>query len=262
MTWRLSLGDQPGVRELNNGTGGRLRDSARLRDWLLELPRYTKRTALVIIDLLLLFAVLWVALSLRYGVLFTPPNLQALLLLVAGPVMSVATLWHFGIYRLVTRFIGHRGNTQILAGVALSVLLWALALFMIGQYGIPRTVIISYGVFGAAAIIGCRTLIKLVLESVGINFPSAAQTAPRTGTLIYGADQLGIALFRAIRKAGDRHVVGFIDSSPNLWRQYVSDLKVYPPHRLDRLIEREKVQEVLIALPGDRRQEQIGRAHV
>lgn len=195
------------------------------------------------------------ALSLRYGVLFTPPNLQALLLLVAGPVMSVATLWHFGIYRLVTRFIGHRGNTQILAGVALSVLLWALALFMIGQYGIPRTVIISYGVFGAAAIIGCRTLIKLVLESVGINFPSAAQTAPRTGTLIYGADQLGIALFRAIRKAGDRHVVGFIDSSPNLWRQYVSDLKVYPPHRLDRLIEREKVQEVLIALPGDRRQE-------
>jgi len=196
-----------------------------------------------------------VALSLRYGVLFTPPNLQALLLLVAGPVMSVATLWHFGIYRLVTRFIGHRGNTQILAGVALSVLLWALALFMIGQYGIPRTVIISYGVFGAAAIIGCRTLIKLVLESVGINFPSAAQTAPRTGTLIYGADQLGIALFRAIRKAGDRHVVGFIDSSPNLWRQYVSDLKVYPPHRLDRLIEREKVQEVLIALPGDRRQE-------
>lgn len=255
MTWRLSWGDQPGVRELNNGTGGRLRDSARLRDWLLELPRYTKRTALVIIDLLLLFAVLWVALSLRYGVLFTPPNLQALLLLVAGPVMSVATLWHFGIYRLVTRFIGHRGNTQILAGVALSVLLWALALFMIGQYGIPRTVIISYGVFGAAAIIGCRTLIKLVLESVGINFPSAAQTAPRTGTLIYGADQLGIALFRAIRKAGDRHVVGFIDSSPNLWRQYVSDLKVYPPHRLDRLIEREKVQEVLIALPGDRRQE-------
>lgn len=255
MTWRLSLGDQPGVRELNNGTGGRLRDSARLRDWLLELPRYTKRTALVIIDLLLLFAVLWVALSLRYGVLFTPPNLQALLLLVAGPVMSVATLWHFGIYRLVTRFIGHRGNTQILAGVALSVLLWALALFMIGQYGIPRTVIISYGVFGATAIIGCRTLIKLVLESVGINFPSAAQTAPRTGTLIYGADQLGIALFRAIRKAGDRHVVGFIDSSPNLWRQYVSDLKVYPPHRLDRLIEREKVQEVLIALPGDRRQE-------
>lgn len=243
------------MRELNNGTGGRLRDSARLRDWLLELPRYTKRTALVIIDLLLLFAVLWVALSLRYGVLFTPPNLQALLLLVAGPVMSVATLWHFGIYRLVTRFIGHRGNTQILAGVALSVLLWALALFMIGQYGIPRTVIISYGVFGAAAIIGCRTLIKLVLESVGINFPSAAQTAPRTGTLIYGADQLGIALFRAIRKAGDRHVVGFIDSSPNLWRQYVSDLKVYPPHRLDRLIEREKVQEVLIALPGDRRQE-------
>lgn len=226
-----------------------------LREWLLEMPRYYKRAVLVAVDLSFLFVVLWTALSIRYGVFFVPPTPQATLLVVAGPLLTVAILWHFGIYRLVTRFIGHRGNTQVLAGVGLSVLLWALALFMIGQYGIPRTVIISYGVFGAAAILISRTLIKLLLETSSL--PSVGFTAQgnRTTTLIYGADQQGIALLRAIRKAKDRHVVGFVESSPNLWRQYVSDLKVYPPHRISRLIEREKIQEVLIALPGNRRQE-------
>lgn len=226
-----------------------------LRDWMLGWSRYTKRAALVIADLTLLFVILWVALSLRFGTPFVPPHSIALALLVAGPVLTVAILWHLGLYRLVTRFIGHRGNTQVLAGVALAVLIWALALFMIGQYGIPRTVIISYGVFGAAALIGFRVLIKVLLESAGVAVAGAHVARPRTATLIYGADQTGIALLRAIRKARDRYVVGFVDSSPTLWRQYVSDLKVYPPHRIDRLIERENVREVLIALPGNRRQE-------
>lgn len=228
----------------------------RLRDWALGWPRYTKRTALIAADLGLLFSVLWIALSLRYGTVFVPPHWPALVLLIAGPVLTVATLWHFGLYRLVTRFIGQRGNTRLLAGVALSVLIWALALFMIGQYGIPRTVIMSYGIVGAAVLIAFRFVIKLLLESAGISFArSSAQERLQTATLIYGADPVGIALLRAIRQARDRHVVGFIDSSPDLWRQYVSDLKVYPPNRIDRLIERENVREVLIALPGSRRHE-------
>lgn len=240
---------------MSKGTGAKWWDLTRLRDWLLERPRYHKRAALVVADLLALLSVLWVALWVRYGGFFVPPNIQSFGLLLAGPFATVATLWHFGVYRMVTRFIGQRGKTQVMAAVGLSVLLWALALFMLGQYGIPRTVILTYGVLAAAAIIGVRALIKLMLESAGIRLVSSAPVSDRTPALIYGADQLGMALLQAIRKARDRRVVGFVDSSPTMWRQYVGDLKVYPPHRIDRLIEREKVQEVLIALPGSRRQE-------
>jgi len=242
-------------QELSRSTGGGRRSLVRFRDWVLALPRYPKRVALIVLDLFLLATVLWTALWVRYGAPFVPPDALAVALLVAGPVLSVAILWHLGIYRLVTRFIGHRGNTQILAGMGLSVLIWALLLFMVGQYGIPRSVIISYGVIGAGVIVLSRTLIRLLLDSSGTFSADAGPGQARTVTLIYGADQHGIALLRAIRKARDRHVVGFIDSSPNLWRQYVSDLKVYAPDRIARLIEREQVREVLIALPGDRRQE-------
>ncbi|MGE3228464.1 MAG: polysaccharide biosynthesis protein [Hyphomicrobium sp.] len=227
----------------------------RFRDGLLGLPRYHKRAALIISDLILLLAVLWAALSIRYGVLFVPPTPQAALLLLAGPVTTVATLWHFGIYRLVTRFIGHRGNTQVLVAVALSLLVWSLAVFMIGQYGIPRTVIIGYGLFGAAAILMSRTAIRLAFDATGIQRVGFAPATPKTTTLIYGANKQGIALMRAIRLAGDRNLVGFVDTSPDLWRQYIADLKVYPPHRIARLVEREQVEEVLVALPASRRQE-------
>ena len=220
---------------------------------MIALPRYPKRAALIVLDLLLLSAVLVAALWLRYGAFFVPPDLATLVLLVAGPVITVTTLWHFGIYRLVTRFIGQRGKTQIMAGVVLSVLIWALLLFMLGQHGIPRTAIITYGVFGTASIVAVRALIRLLLDSGGA--PSADTMLMRDATLIYGADQPGIALLHAIRKARDRRVVGFVDSSPNLWRQYVSDLKVYPPDRIARLIEGESVREVLVALPDGRRQE-------
>ncbi len=227
----------------------------RLRAWLLELPRYAKRALLVFVDLLVLSGVLWVTLSIRYGEPFVPPSIEAVVLLAVGPVITVATLWHFGIYRLVTRFMGHRGTTQVLFAVGLSVLMWALLVFMAGQYGIPRTVIIAYGASGAAVVLLVRWVIKLFLESAGIRFAAAPEGGTRKATLIYGAGKIGIELLQAVRRAQDRYIVGFVDPSPSMWRQYVSGLKVYPPQRIGRLIERERVQEVLIALPANRRQE-------
>jgi FlaA1/EpsC-like NDP-sugar epimerase len=223
---------------------------------LLALPRYAKRAALVASDLLLLSAVLWAALSLRYGVLFVPPGFDALVLTLAGPLLTVGTLWYFGIYKRVTRFMGHRGNVRILAAIGLSVLIWALVLFMVGQYGIPRSVIVTYAAGGAVAILVSRAFIKLLLESSGIAIADAdPKKSKRTSTLIYGAGKQGIALLRTIRLARDRHVLGFVDSSPDLWRQYVSDLKVYPPSQIARFVEQNAVREVLVALPADRRQE-------
>lgn len=201
---------------MSEKTGTKWPQFARLRHWLLALPRYTKRATLVTADLLVLSAVLCAALSLRYGVLFIPPGVTAFVLTLAGPVLTVGTLWYFGLYKRVTRFIGHRGNTQILAAVGLSVLIWALALFMLGQYGIPRSVIITYAAGGAAAILASRALIKLLLESSGLTLTDIEPKNRRTATLIYGAGEQGIALLRAIRLARDRHVLGFIDSSPDL----------------------------------------------
>lgn len=222
---------------------------------LLALPRYAKRATLVAIDLSLLFAVLWTSLSLRYGEIFVPPNAETFLLTITGPLLTVGILWHFGIYKQVTRFIGPRGNTQILAAIGLAVLVWALAIFMVGQKGVPRTVIITYAAFGALGILATRVLIRVLLERSGIRIADIRPSGSQTSTLIYGADRPGIALLHSIRAARDRNVLGFIDPSPTLWRQYVSGLKVYPPSQIPHFIEQGKIREILVALPTSRRHE-------
>lgn len=227
---------------------------SQLRNRLLGLPRYAKRAILVVSDLLILFSVLWIALLLRYGVFYVPFHTPFLLATIAAPVITVGILWKFGIYKRVTRFIDRHGSVDVLAAVGLSVLIWALALFTLGQHGVPRTVVVTYAVFGAAALLAVRTLVKVLLTPSGLS-TETRRPGMLTSTLIYGAGQPGIALLRAIRAARDRNVIGFVDPSPTLWRQYVSDLKVYAPSQIAQFAASGKVQEVLVALPGDRRQE-------
>jgi FlaA1/EpsC-like NDP-sugar epimerase len=228
---------------------------ARWRAWILEWPRHYKRAVLVTGDFILLCAALWVPMSLRYGQPYVPDGPDTAALLLLGPVTTLLIFWHTGLYRLVTRYIGYRGTTQIFFAVGLSVLIWSLLVFMSGQLGIPRTVVIAYGLTGAVLIAATRQLAGLVLLSAGIRIPVLLPEQPRKPALIYGAGQIGVELLHATRRGGDREIVGFLDESPSLWGQYVGGLKVYPPRKLARLMERTGAREVLLALPASQRRE-------
>jgi len=227
------------------------------RSWLIELPRYFKRAVLALIDFLLLSAALWVALSVRYGQMFVPTSWGQLGLLLSGPLITLLILWRIGLYRLVTRFIGYRGTLQIILGVGLAVLIWSLLVFMAGQLGVPRSVILTYAAIGAALLSLVRYAIGVVLDSAGIPYPADMREVAPKSVIIYGAGPMGIALLQAVRRAGDRKVIAFIDASPTMWRQYISGLKVFAPTKLPRLIEREFVREILVAIPGSKQRRKI-----
>ncbi|MEQ8823502.1 MAG: nucleoside-diphosphate sugar epimerase/dehydratase [Filomicrobium sp.] len=229
--------------------------TAVVRKWLLELPRYYKRTILVVTDTLLLTAVVWVAMSLRYQAFYWPATIPEALLFFAAPLITVATFAWFGLYRLVTRFIGYRGSVRVFACVFLSVLIWALLVFMTGQHGIPRTVILTYAVFGALIVTGSRQAAGLLLKSVGIRIPRLPLDIERKPVLIYGAGQLGSELLEALRRVSDRDPVGFIDNAKDMWGQYVGGVKVYRPEKVGHVIERAGVCEILLAVPESNRRE-------
>ena len=227
------------------------------RSWLIELPRYFKRAVLALIDFFLASAALWIALSIRYGQYFVPTSLGQLGLLLSGPLITLLVLWRIGLYRLVTRFIGYRGTLQIIAGVGFAVLVWSLLVFMVGQLGVPRSVILTYAALSATLLSLLRYAIGIILDSAGIPYPaSKPEIAPKTA-IIYGAGPMGIALLQAMRRAGDRKVVAFVDTAPTMWRQYIGELKVYAPSKLARLIERESVREILVAVPEARPRRKI-----
>jgi UDP-N-acetylglucosamine 4,6-dehydratase len=236
--------------------------------WFAGLPRYPKRTILATTDFLLLGFALWLALSLRLGALYVPSSWPVFWVLLAAPVIGVATFFQLGLYRLVTRFIGSQGAVLIPIAVGLSGLLWALLVLLSGIQTsdvqivaernagvriVPRSVIIFYPVLGAIFIWGTRQVAGWMLRTVGIELPVRLREKV-SNVLIYGAGRTGAQLLDALRRSGSR-VVGFVDQDSTLWRQYVAGVKVHGPHRLARLVERHDVSEVLLAMPSAKRRE-------
>ena len=228
---------------------------ARWRQWLLDLPRAAKRLALIGSDLILLSAAIWGSISLRYGETYVPDNWAAVTLMASAPLITIITFWWSGLYRLVTRYISYRGTMQIFAGVALSVLVWSLLVFMFGQLGVPRSSVLLYGFIAASLIALSRQIAGLILKSAGITIPIFPAEHEKKNVIIYGAGQMGVQLLQSLRTARDRQAVGFIDTSTSLWGQYVGGVKVYRPEKLEHLIRRAGVREVLLALPGSQRRE-------
>jgi len=228
---------------------------ARWRARLLELSRFRKRVLLVLSDLILLSIALNAAISVRKGVLYIPETWGGALLFAAAPVLTVAVFAYFGLYRIVTRYFGYRGTTQIFLCAGLAVLFWSLLIFMAGQQGMPRSSIVPYWLLGSLLIAGSRQLAGLILKNVGIPIPVLPPEHVRKPVLIYGTGQMGVQLLQSLRRARDREAVGFIDASPTMWGQYVAGIKVYRPEKLEHLIRRAGAREVLIAMPGTQRRE-------
>lgn len=192
--------------------------------WLLDLSRHQKRVILAATDLMTLSLVLWVLTVLRYNYAWWPESWFGLLIYWSGPFITIGAFAYLGLYRFVTRYLGTHGQTRIVAGVAVSVLVWSLLVFMSGQLGTPRSVILTYGLVGAVAIIAIRHVVAYLLKTSGIVLPPLREGDQPHPVLIYGAGQMGVDLAAVLRRSRDRDVVGFCDNSPSLWGQYVLSL--------------------------------------
>ena len=224
--------------------------------WLIERPRWFKRTLLIANDFVMLSIALWAAYSLRLSRLYVPETWEILLLMLAAPVVGVVVFYWRGLYKLVTRFIGPEGTTRIYTAVIIAAVFWALVVLMSGIQGQPRSVVVIYALIAAG-------LIRLSRQWAGATLLNAApQYKPvssdkRKNVIIYGAGPVGIQLLRALNETGNYRTVGFIDANPSLAGQMVHGVKVARPEKIGKLISDENVAEVLLATPsalrGERR---------
>ena len=218
---------------------------ALLRAWLVGLPRFKKRAALVVNDLILLSLALWLALSFRYGLAYVPDSIALALVLAAAPVLGVVAFIWGGIYRVVTRYIGANGTSRVLTCIGLSVLFWSLLVLLTGITGVPRSVIVLYGFIGTGFIYASRHLAAWLLKGAGISLPREKSNA--NAVAIYGAGQTGLELLEALRRSGNNNVVGFLDRTPSLVGQFIGGVKVYPPEKLASMVQRHSVKYVYLA---------------
>ncbi len=229
--------------------------SRHLKAWVVGQPRSTKRWIIMVGDFACLLLVMVGLIYMRTLLLpgFEVPPVRSLALLLALPILSVASFRVLGLYRLVTRHVGDKGLWRIGYSLLAAIMLWSLVIFLADWRGLlsvlPRSVIIAYYFLGWMVIFGTRDLVAWWLR----DRPMVATTSlenSKANVLIYGAGEAGLMLGRTLTESGRYNVIGFFDDDKSLWSMKISGYKVWNFDEFNKLISEQGVREVFISIPS------------
>ena len=218
-----------------------------LRKKLLLTNRLTKQVIVAICDFCLFFLSLWLTLSIR-SMSFFLPNLEESINLISVPLLGVLVFYLTGIYRSVVRYINIAGILILVRTLGILIVLDYFLFTFFGNFHIllivnqdsPLITWTSNWLLTIVLVVGSRIIASIfLLEDVA-----------ESRAIIYGAGSAGVQLAVALNHSSEMKPICFIDQDPSLHNTYVGGLKVLAPHGLEKMIRRNKVDEVLIAMPS------------
>jgi FlaA1/EpsC-like NDP-sugar epimerase len=200
---------------------------------------------MIFVDFIWLVIAVWAAYALRLSDFWPAEYLtNAKLQMILLPVVSVAVLWLFGLYKSVSRYMGARSTLLIVKSILLSVVLaYPISLFSV-QGVTPRSFPIIFGLVAFMGVAGIRFLIRTIYYWL------VARIEERKPVLIYGAGGAGVQLAASTEIGGEYIPVGFIDDDVSIQGRTAMGIKIYSPSSLDSLLSNKAVKHVLLALPS------------
>jgi FlaA1/EpsC-like NDP-sugar epimerase len=218
---------------------------------LRQLPTWAKMIIMILVDLALLLAVVFLSYAIRLSSFVLPP-LGTLQLYVIAPVLSVACLIASGVYTASTRIFSAYQEKRIVGSQLIATLIWGLFLLAQGTAGFARSVVLIYFIISIAAMIILRRSAANVFGFDNLVHAKAKTAQP---VLIYGAGSLGVAVVEALTTNKSHRPVAFIDSDPTLTNRRISGLKVYTLDTARDAINRFEASEVIFANKATSRSE-------
>lgn len=169
---------------------------------------------------------------------------RALLLL--SPLIAVSLFYLMGLYEAVLRYLSFKAVFTVLKSVSLFSLVWALGVWFFTDNLSNASPLLMW-VFLLVLIGGSRFLRSWQFAYYGDGY---GLHKDRKNVLIYGAGTAGVQL-ATLLSYGNKHVAhAFIDDSPNLQDRVVEGYKVYSSKHIQQLIDKYKIDEVLMAIPS------------
>lgn len=210
-----------------------------------EYPRPIRQVLAFAMDLMLCVFAVWLAWSLRIGSwdLIGPGQIQFTVVVL---VLWTAIAWLRQTYSSLIRYAGGR----TMAGLAITVALLVPPLFVVfvvySVPGIPRTMVVLHPIVFLMMLAVSRMSLRFVLtEALRLN----ALDAPSRRLAIYGAGPAAKQLALLLRHEPRIRLLAFIDDGDGLAGAQIDGIEVIGRDRIERLIERRGVEEVLLAVP-------------
>ena len=213
---------------------------------LLELPRWVKQFAAMLVDVVCALLATWLAFSLRldeWHALIAEQKMAYIL----AVALSIPVFFQYGVYKTVLRFTGAHTLALMSKAVGIYGVLYFAAIFMLASPYIYR----SIGLVQPVIMFILMALAR-VAASLSLGFKAYGNNGrPVLGTLlIYGAGHSGMQIASALRQSGQYFLAGYIDDSPQYQGSYINGLMVYHPKEISRLIETHGVTDILLAMPS------------
>ena len=215
---------------------------------LTSFSRHHKILILLIIDSILIVSILLASFSIRLGYWYFPEE-NLFWLVFGSPIIAIPVFLYLGIYRAIVRYISFKALWEIAQAVSIYALIWGVLGLLAAIDGIPRSVILINWMLSIFAIIGLRVCLRSLLISKDNAFNTNDRAACKK-VLIYGAGDAGIQLISALEHSKEFCPVGLIDDSKELQGNQIRGLTIFSINDIDNLINKLKVDEVLIALPS------------
>ncbi len=203
--------------------------------------KHHKQLVMLVADTVLLSLALLLALWVRLGMIWLPPNPIDQFILYGSIIASLFFFVRLGLYRSIIRYMGQQAIFAVLQGVTISALILALAAFLTGGF-MPRSVPIIYWCFAYVFIGGSRLLIRAYYhKSIQIHKERVA---------IYGAGTSGLQVYKALLHGIEYKPVFFVDDNSAKQGMIIDGMPVYPTSRLAELLEKHHATQVLLAMPS------------
>ena len=218
-----------------------------LSENIINLPRYTKRIIVILIDIGLCIFCTWFAFFLRLEK-FIQINDVTTLAVEISILLAIPIFWLMGLYKTIFRFQG----SSIIFTVFIATFTYSLLYFVVigiyGIQGIPRSIGIIQPILLFLVISATRVSIKFLFLS------NLKKTKNKTNVLIYGAGSAGRQLLTSLENNPEIKVIGFLDDDPQFHRQKILGQIVYDPINIRKLINKKNINLILLALPSISRQ--------
>jgi FlaA1/EpsC-like NDP-sugar epimerase len=234
-----------------------LRLAEKLRSRLVSLPRRQKRLIQVTMDVVLVWAALWLAFVVRLGdSTAIEPFAGHAWLFILAPIIAIPLFIRCGMYRAVMRYFGNDALLAIAKAVTLSALMLVLAVYW--HQGapklIPRSMVFNYWWLSLVMIGGLRLLMRQYFMGDWYSSDQPYRLQGRDAGLpkvaVYGAGAAGNQLVAALRLGRGMRPVAFIDDDSGIANRVISGLRVYTPKHIQQMINETGAEEILLAVPS------------
>lgn len=216
---------------------------ARVLDW----PRPAKRLVVVAADVVFALMAMWLAFTLRLDHLHRPIGAQWAVYAL-GPLLAMPVFMKFGLYRAIFRYTGLAAMTATAVATMLYGTLLFVALTVLQRMGfpvIPRSIGILQPLIFLLLVGGSRAAARFWLA--GLARPRGLAEGR---LLIYGAGSAGAQTAAALQNSTQFILLGFVDDDVGKIGRSINGLPVHGPGEVAKLVERNGITDILLALPS------------